>query len=118
MILEYSILKVELPEKTTFIGEMLRQAREKLDSSIVVDLENKFEGLEALSGRLLVWKAELIEIPGHAHVHEDGEECTHDHAKDALLEGMSDEDILKIQQDQQSELLGIREDLIALDLPV
>lgn len=58
------------------------------------------------------WEANLTEIPGHAHdhSHDHGHDHAHDHnhEKERILEGLSDEEHLEIQQEHLNHIKKIR----------
>jgi ABC-type nickel/cobalt efflux system permease component RcnA len=60
------------------------------------------------------WEKTLTEIPGHAHEHDHDHNHAHDHAhdhdheKERILEGLTDEQHVEIQQEQLKYITKIR----------
>lgn len=107
----------DLQIKSDQLTEILNTLVEVGDQEAIMNVKQQMVDLEQIAAALRAWDENLIEIPGHAHVHEDGEVCTHDHAEDALLEGLSDEDLLKLQSDQQAELVALTDQLASIEVP-
>ena len=68
------------------------------------------------------WAQTVVEVPGHVHDHGDhaghdhGDHAGHDHGGAAGLEGMGDEEVLKIQQALKAQLDEIEAQLNGLGL--
>lgn len=70
------------------------------------------------------WAQTVVEVPGHVHDHGDGDHAGHDHGDHAGhdhggaagLEGMGDEEVLKIQQALKAQLDEIEAQLNGLGL--
>lgn len=107
----------DLQIKSDQLTAVMQTVMEGDDHEAMNDVKQKMVDLEQIAAALRAWDENLIEIPGHAHVHEDGEVCTHDHAEDALLEGLTDEDLLKLQSDQQAELRALTDQLAGIEVP-
>jgi len=76
------------------------------DSAKIMGLHSKLEALVAAQLALEHWNSNVVEVPGHHH-HEEGEVCTHDHSRDAILEGLPDEEILNMQKELKSQLMEL-----------
>jgi hypothetical protein len=78
-------------------------------------LQNLNEQLDRWHTSLHQWEEDMVEIPGHAHTHAEGEE--HDHGSHAAtLEGLSDEDILAIQKELSTKLDSIKAGLDQIEI--
>ena len=55
-----------------------------------------------------------MKLPGTACNHEEGEHHHHDHAAEAQLENLSDEELLELQEAIQAELMLLINDLDVL----
>lgn len=80
-------------------------------------VEMKLQELHAIADNYQTWKDNLAEVPGMActHDHEGDHEHSHDHAKEALLNDLSDEDNLKIQEEQKAGIQTIMKSLSELN---
>jgi hypothetical protein len=76
------------------------------DSSTLVALANAGNIINGLQSELSDWDTELVEIPGHCF-HEEGEAHEHDHAEEARLAKLSDQEILDIQKELDVKLKEI-----------
>lgn len=69
-------------------------------------------GLKQVLIELDSWEANLTEIPGHAHNHDHDHDHDHahdhDHEKERILEGLTDEQHVEIQQEQLNYITKIR----------
>lgn len=66
--------------------------------------------LKRFTTDLQAWNDELVEVPGHAHTHDHGDghdHHDHNHEQDRILEGISDEEHLKIQVEQLNAIKKI-----------
>ncbi len=65
----------------------------------------RLAAMEAFHDEIHVLEGNFAEIPGHEHTHEegDGHHHDHDHEKERVLEGLSDEEHLEIQQEQLNQ---------------
>ncbi|PCJ82712.1 MAG: hypothetical protein COA49_01225 [Bacteroidetes bacterium] len=69
--------------------------------------DSSFPLLAELDANYVVWSKTLVKIPGTVCDHEEGEEHIHDHAAEARLEKLSDEELLELQKAIQEELMGL-----------
>jgi len=69
--------------------------------------DSSFYLLADLDANYVVWSKTLVKIPGTVCDHEEGEEHIHDHAAEARLEKLSDEELLELQRAIQEELMGL-----------
>lgn len=111
MIADYGAALTELETQKGLVSDLLEKAQLAADTALVEQYQSSLLSLNQIAEELAFWDENLLEVPGHAHVHEDGEVCEHDHAEDAMLEGMTDADILRIQKEQQEELNGLKQKL-------
>ncbi|MFZ8837248.1 MAG: hypothetical protein ACO2XQ_09395 [Flavobacteriales bacterium] len=120
----------------------IEESMSRGDSSLAVQLARIESQLGELDVRFHDWDATVVGIPGdacdHDHDHGDhdhgdhdhaghdheghdhaGHDHDHDHGNEASLEGMSDEDILSIQEALLQEMIGIQSqfDSIVSTLP-
>ena len=97
------------------------------DSLVVMRLSRLEASLSNLDVRFHDWSATVVEIPGETHDHSghghdhsghghDHSGHDHDHGSGASLEGMSDDDILAIQQALLAELKTMEAQLDATQL--
>ena len=77
--------------------------------------DKKFQA--ELDARYVVWSKTLVKLPGTACNHEEGEHHHHDHAAEAKLEELSDEELLELQEAIQAELMMIINDFDVLVSP-
>jgi hypothetical protein len=76
--------------------------------------DSLFMKLAELDARYVVWSKTLVKLPGTACNHEEGEHHHHDHAAEAQLENLSDEELLELQEAIQAELMLLINDLDVL----
>lgn len=103
----------------------IEESMSRGDSSLAVQLARVESQLGELDVRFHDWDATVVGIPGDAcdHDHGDhdheGHDHDHDHGNEASLEGMSDDDILNIQEALLQEIIGIQSqfDSIVSTLP-
>lgn len=96
---------------TAEISRLQEAIIDTLDSSMLVEtarIDGTLKNLVECQAALKEWKATVVEIPGHHH-HEPGEVCEHDHSQDAILAGLPDADILKMQKELYNALIAIKE---------
>ncbi len=60
--------------------------------------------LVELDARYVIWKKSLVKLPGTKCNHAEGEEHVHDHEAEALLEKLSDAELLETQKAIRKEL--------------
>lgn len=93
--------------KTSQIQDQLDAKLAEGDSLAAEQLQGLRNQIDSWHNALHQWEEEMVEIPGHAHTHADGEE--HDHSSHAgTLEGLSDEEILEIQNELAKKLDSIK----------
>lgn len=92
----------------------MQNALAKGDTMLAENLHKVTNQLHDVTAKLEHWEQNLVEIPGHVHVHADGEVCNHD-ANDPSLEGMTDADILEIQNELKLQLEKIQAQLKAIE---
>ena len=94
-------------------GRLAKEFHVKLATqfSITEPTDSLFLKLVALDARYVFWSKTLIKIPGTACNHEEGEHHHHDHAAEAKLEELSDEELLELQEAIQAELMELINDL-------
>ncbi len=87
------------------------------DTVAAEEVDLKMQQLHAIADAYQTWKDNLAEVPGMActHDHDGDHEHTHDHAKEALLNGLSDDDNLKIQEEQKNAIETIFAQLKVLE---
>lgn len=73
-----------------------------------------FTQLVALDLRLQEWSKTLVKLPGMECNHAPGEHHHHDHAAEAALEKLSDEELLELQKAIRAELDALVSDFDAL----
>lgn len=87
------------------------------DSLMAVKLDSLNQRLESLHSKFHEWEENMVEIPGHAHSHdhdhEHGEHCDHDHdhEQNKIMEGISDEEHLEIQQEQLRQIEELKKEI-------
>lgn len=84
----------------------VEMVKESGDSGTMVALANAGSVIQSLQSELKAWDNELVEIPGHCF-HEEGEAHEHDHAEEARLAKLSDQEILDIQKELDAKLKEI-----------
>ena len=97
-------------------GRLAKEFYEKLENQIA-ETENTnslFIKLAELDARYVVWSKTLVKLPGTACNHEEGEHHHHDHAAEAQLENLSDEELLELQEAIQAELMILINDFDVL----
>ena len=94
------------------------------DTALARQLQRLEAELSALDMRFHEVSESVIEVPGHDHDHDHGHDHGHDHDHDhdhshghsaPSLEGLSDEDVLEIQQALKESMEAIRAELKALE---
>lgn len=87
------------------------------DTLAAEEVDLKMQKLHAIADSYETWKDNLAEVPGMActHDHNGEHEHNHDHAKEALLSGLSDNDNLKIQEEQKLAIESILSQLTDLE---
>ena len=95
---------------------MAKEFHVKLTNQFAVTeiTDSSFIKLADLDARYVVWSKTLVKLPGTACDHEEGEHHHHDHAAEAQLENLSDEELLELQEAIQAELMILINDLDAL----
>lgn len=90
-------------EEYTAAGDSVMASKLEMLSIKLDDLHDKFHSVET----------GIVEIPGHEHVHAEGEEHDHghDHAKNALMDGLTDEQHLEIQSEQKKLLEELKSEV-------
>tara|TARA_B110000444_G_scaffold195207_1_gene185655 strand:- start:3397 stop:3855 length:459 start_codon:yes stop_codon:yes gene_type:complete len=89
-----------------------------LQFRVTENTDSNFIKLAAIDARYLDWKTSMVKLPGTECNHAPGEEHHHDHAAEALLEELSDADLLTLQKDISSALDVIIADFNQLVLDV
>ena len=104
--------------KTDMVGEKMQEYAAAGDSISASKLEMLNGKLEALHTKFHDVENGIVEIPGHEHTHADGEACDHDHdhAQEALMEGLSDEQHLEIQSEQKRLLEELKSEIESISL--
>lgn len=104
--------------KTDMVGEKIQEYAAAGDSITASKLEMLNGKLESLHTKFHEVENGIVEIPGHEHTHADGEECDHDHdhAKEALMEGLSDEQHLEIQSEQKRLLEELKTEIESISV--
>ncbi|MGB0423120.1 MAG: hypothetical protein ACPGED_02300 [Flavobacteriales bacterium] len=101
-------LEEGLDQQMNEIEKKMSDTSAQADSLTAVQLAKMNSELENLHGDLQTWKDNLVEVPGHCF-HEEGE--PHEHHDQAHLKGLSDEEILEIQQELETQLKAISDQL-------
>jgi hypothetical protein len=108
-------LEETIGAKTSQIQGQLDSKLAEGDSLAATQLQSLREQIDTWHNALHQWEEEMVEIPGHAHTHADGEE--HDHSSHAgTLEGLSDEEILAIQNELAKKLDSIKAGVEQLEI--
>ena len=94
-------------------GRLAKEFHVKLASQFAITepTDSSFMKLVSLDARYVIWSKTLVKIPGTACNHEEGEHHNHDHAAEAKLEELSDEELLELQEAIQAELMELINDL-------
>ena len=94
-------------------GRLAKEFHVKLANQFAVTevTDSSFMKLAALDARYVIWSKTLVKLPGTACNHEEGEHHHHDHAAEAQLEKLSDEELLELQEAIQAELMLLINDL-------
>ena len=97
-------------------GRLAKEFKAKLASQFQVATTEPTDSsfvkqLVALDTSYKIWSKTLVKIPGTACNHEEGEHHHHDHAAEAKLEELSDEELLELQEAIQVELMELINDL-------
>ena len=97
-------------------GRLAKEFHVKLANQFAVteNTDSSFIKLAELDARYVVWSKTLVKLPGTACNHEEGEHHHHDHAAEAQLENLSDEELLELQEAIQAELMLLINDLDVL----
>tara|TARA_B100000767_G_scaffold273795_1_gene304971 strand:+ start:4545 stop:4985 length:441 start_codon:yes stop_codon:yes gene_type:complete len=100
-------------------GRLAKEFHVRLASQFAVteNTDSLFNKLAELDARYVVWSKTLVKLPGTACNHEEGEHHHHDHAAEAKLEELSDEELLELQEAIQAELMMIINDFDVLVSP-
>ena len=69
--------------------------------------DSAFIHLVDLDRRFVKWKKTLVKLPGTQCNHAPGEDHVHDHAAEAALEKLSDEELLGLQKAIREELQNL-----------
>lgn len=101
-------LEKGIDEQMKTIELQLNQGAEQADSLTAVQLAKVNTELNKLHEDLADWKTNLVEVPGHCF-HAEGE--PHEHHDQAHLKGLSDQEILEIQNELEQELKAIANQL-------
>lgn len=90
-------------EEYTAAGDSVMASKLEVLSMKLDDLHDKFHSVET----------GIVEIPGHEHSHAEGEEHDHghDHAKNAIMDGLTDEQHLEIQTEQKKLLEELKSEV-------
>jgi len=82
------------------------------DSAVAMQLARVESRLGELDVRFHDWNETVVGIPGdacnHDHAHDHGHDHDHDHGNSVTLEGMSDAEVLEIQQALLLELQSLQ----------
>ena len=94
-------------------GRLAKEFHVKLANQFAVTeiTDSSFMKLAELDARYVIWRKTLVKLPGTACNHEEGEHHHHDHAAEAQLENLSDEELLELQEAIQAELMLLINDL-------
>jgi len=97
-------------------GRLAKEFHVRLANQFAVTeiTDSSFIKLVDLDARYVVWSKTLVKLPGTACNHEEGEHHHHDHAAEAQLENLSDEELLELQEAIQAELMILINDLDVL----
>ena len=97
-------------------GRLAKEFHVRLANQFAVteNTDSLFNKLAELDARYVVWSKTLVKLPGTACNHEEGEHHHHDHAAEAKLEELSDEELLELQEAIQAELMMIINDFDVL----
>ena len=71
---------------------------------ITENTDSNFIKLVALDSRYKEWKKTMVKLPGTECNHAPGEEHHHDHEAEALLEGLSEAELITLQEAISSSL--------------
>ena len=89
------------------------------DTSLAMQLDALNSQLDSLHHRFEEWEGNMVEIPGHTHSHDHGEhghDCEHDHAQDAIMDGLSDDEHLEIQKEQLDQLEKLKSEVETVEI--
>lgn len=101
--------------KTLQIQDQLNVKLAEGDSLAAEQLQGLRNQIDRWNNVLHQWEEDMVEIPGHAHTHAEGEE--HDHSSHAgTLEGLSDEEILDIQNELAKKLDSIQSGIAQIEI--
>ena len=97
-------------------GRLAKEFHVKLANQFAVteNTDSSFIKLAELDARYVDWSKTLVKLPGTACNHEEGEHHHHDHAAEAQLENLSDEELLELQEAIHLELMILINDLDVL----
>jgi hypothetical protein len=101
-------------------GRLAKEFRAKLASQFQLATTTEptdsafLKEIVILDARFKVWSKTLVKLPGTVCNHEEGEHHHHDHAAEALLEELSDEELLDLQKAIHDEIMELIEDLDVL----
>ncbi|MEO0403903.1 MAG: hypothetical protein AAF193_03435 [Bacteroidota bacterium] len=104
----YSDLESIAIAKKEEVKGHLKEAEMNADTLSAEKLASLNAELEKLHQDLATWKENLVEVPGHCF-HEEGE--PHEHHHHAHLEGLTDEEMLKLQQELEQQLKDIEQSI-------
>lgn len=87
------------------------------DSLMAAQLGILNDKLDALHDRFHEWEENMVEIPGHTHSHDHGDhDHHHDHVQQNIMEGLSDQEHLDIQQEQLDQLNALKQELESIEI--
>ena len=98
--------KSQIEDEIASIRTSLSDSLNHSSPSETIRLNNTLEALVESQMSLEHWTKSIVELPGHHH-HEEGEVCTHDHSRDAIIEELPDQEILKMQEELKAQLLNL-----------
>ncbi|NQX91749.1 MAG: hypothetical protein HRT74_06425 [Flavobacteriales bacterium] len=104
----YSDLEAIAIAKKEEVKGHIKEAEMNADTLSAEKLAALNSQLEVLHKELNDWKDGLVEVPGHCF-HEEGE--AHEHHHHAHLEGLSDQEMLQLQQELEKELKEIEKSI-------
>ena len=105
--------------KVDMLEEKIEAAAASGDSLMAVQLGELNTKLDDLHNRFHEWEENMVEIPGHAHSHDHGDHDhhhDHDHVQENIMEGLSDQEHLDIQQEQLDQLNALKQELESIEI--
>ncbi len=105
----------KIHQKMDEVNIKLEEAIAMSDSISAVKINEAEDALYRIHDTLDEWRANLLELPEEEHNHEECDhDHSHDHEKEKLLEGLSDKEILEIQQELKQSLDKISDEVDAV----